>query len=108
MIVTRIIPTKKTYRYETDMKKNYSFSVTLRCPVCGSTDIDLTEDNTYGKCNVCNKEFPGGYDELVELNQANIEAAVEDKKEEIYKDVEKELHDRLKKAFNGNKYVKIK
>ena len=48
------------------MKKNYNFSVTLRCPVCGSTDIDLSEDMTYGKCNMCNKEFPGGYDELVE------------------------------------------
>ena len=108
MIVTRIIPTKKTYRYETNMKKNYSFSVTLRCPVCGSTDIDLTEDKTYGKCNACNKEFPRGYDELVELNQAIINAAVEEKKEEIYKDLEKDLHERLKKAFKGSKSIKIK
>ena len=50
------------------MKKNYDFSVTLRCPVCGSTDIQVSEDKTYGKCNKCNKEFFGGYDELVELN----------------------------------------
>lgn len=90
------------------MKKNYSFSVTLRCPVCGSTDIELSEDKTYGKCNMCNKEFSGGYDELVELNQSTISAAVEDKKEEIQKDLAKELNDRLKKAFRGSKYIKIK
>jgi hypothetical protein len=57
---------------------------------------------------MCNKEFPGGYDELVELNQANIDAAVEDKKAEIQKDLAKELNDRLKKAFKGSKYIKIK
>lgn len=90
------------------MKNNYSFSVTLRCPVCGSTDIDLSEDKTCGKCRMCNKEFLGGYDELVELNQATIEAAVEEKKEEITKDLEKELHDRFKKAFKGSKYINIK
>ena len=90
------------------MKKDYSFSVKLRCPVCGSTDIDLSEDKTYGICKMCNKEFPGGYDELVELNQAIIEAAVDEKKEEITKDLEKELHDRFKKAFKGSKYIKIK
>lgn len=90
------------------MKKNYNFSVTLRCPICGSDDIDLSEDKSYGKCNMCGKEFPGGYDELVDLNQATINAAVEDKKAEIAKYVEKELHDRLKRAFKGSKNIKFK
>ena len=90
------------------MKKNYNFSITLRCPVCGSTDIDLSEDKTYGKCNMCNKEFPGGYDELVELNLATIDAAVEDKKGEIEKDLAKELKEKLKKAFKGSRHIKIK
>lgn len=90
------------------MKKDYSFSVTLRCPVCGSTDIDLSEDKSFGKCNMCNKEFPGGYDELVELNQATIDAAVEERKTEIRKDFEKEMRDMLKKAFKGSKNIKIR
>ena len=81
------------------MKKNYSFSVMLRCPICGSADIDLSEDKSYGKYNMCNKEYLGGCDELVELNQATIDAALEEKKSEIQKGLEKELHDRLKKAF---------
>ncbi len=90
------------------MKKNYSFSVPLRCPICGSTDIEITEDKTFGKCNMCNKEFPGGYDELVELNQASIEAALEDKKTEIQEDFEKDLKNMFKKAFKGNKNIRIK
>ena len=90
------------------MKKNYDFTVQLRCPVCGSTDIDITEDKSYGKCNMCNKEFPGGYDELVELNQAHIQDEVDAKKEEIQKDLEKDIHDMFKKAFKGNKYIKFK
>lgn len=90
------------------MKRNYDFSVQLRCPICGSSDIDVTEDKTYGKCNMCNKEFPGGYNELVELNQANIQNEIEAKEAEIKKDVEKDIHDMFKKAFRGNKFFKIK
>lgn len=90
------------------MKKNYSFSVTLKCPVCGSTDIDLSDDKSYGKCNMCNKEFSGGYDELVQLNQATIDAAVEDRKADILKVFEKEFHDRLKSTLRRNKCIKIK
>lgn len=88
------------------MKKNYNFTVQLRCPICGSTDIDVTEDKTYGKCNMCNKEFLGGYDELVELNQAYIQAEIDAKKEEIVKDAEQDIKDIFKRAFKGNKYIK--
>lgn len=90
------------------MKKNYDFSVSLMCPVCGSTDIELTEDKTYAKCNKCNKEFPGGYDELVELNQAHIQDEIDAKGKEILKDLEKDITERFKKSFKGNKYIKIK
>ena len=90
------------------MKKNYNFSVQLRCPVCGSTDIEITEDKTYGKCNMCNKEFHGGYDELVSLNQTNIQEEIDAMKQEVKEDLEKNIHDMLKKAFKGNKNIKIK
>jgi ribosomal protein L37AE/L43A len=90
------------------MKKNYNFSVQLRCPVCGSTDIEITEDKTYGKCNMCNKEFHGGYDELVELNQANIQDEMDAMKAEVKLDAVKYLRESLKKAFKGNKYIKFK
>lgn len=90
------------------MKNNYDFTVQLRCPVCGSTDIDITDDKSYGKCNECNKEFPGGYDELVELNQALIQDEVDEIQQELKNDIEKDIKDMFKKAFKGNKNIKIK
>ena len=54
------------------------------------------------------REYFGGYDELVELNQALIEETLDDKKFEIKKDIEKDIHEMLNKAFKGNKHVKIK
>lgn len=89
------------------MNKHYDFTVQLHCPVCGSTDIDISDDNAYGKCNTCNKEFLGGYDELVESNQSFIQDAIDAKKDEIKKDIERDLKNRLKNAFKGSKNVKI-
>lgn len=63
------------------MKKSYNKSVQLRCAVCGSADdFESNEDKTYIKCKKCNKEYHGGYDELVELNQAHIQEELEDTK----------------------------
>ena len=90
------------------MKKNYNFTIQLRCPVCGSTDIEITADKSLSKCNKCNKVFHGGLDELKELNQAQSQDERDAKKEEIQKDFEKEVHDMFKKAFKGNKYIKFK
>lgn len=91
------------------MKKDYSKSIQLRCVVCGSeSDFECNEDRTYIKCTKCNREYLGGYDELVELNQAHIQDEIDDLKDEVKQDAEKYLRDSLKKALKGNKYIKIK
>ena len=91
------------------MRKDYNKSIRLRCVVCGSdSDFESNEDKTYIKCTRCNREYLGGYDELVELNQALIDEEVEATKQEVKEDLEKEIHEMLKKAFKGNKYIKIK
>ena len=91
------------------MKKPYDRSIQLRCIVCGSADdFEYNEDKTYIKCKKCNKAYPGGYDELVELNQAHIQEEVDEIQQEVKEDLEKEIKDMLKKAFKGNKYIKIK
>lgn len=89
--------------------KNYSRNIQLRCVVCGSdSDFESNEDKTYIKCTKCNREYPGGYDELVELNKEFIDEEIERTKDEIANDVHDELSAMLKKAFKGNKHFKIK
>ena len=91
------------------MKKDYYKSIRLRCVVCGSdSDFESNEDKTYIKCTKCNREYLGGYDELVELNQTLIDKEIEATRQEVKEDLEKDIHDMLKKAFKGNKYIKIK
>ena len=91
------------------MKKDYSKSIRLRCIVCGSdSDFECNEDKTYVKCTKCNREYIGGYDELVELNKGLIDEELEQTKEEIACDIHNDLTTMLKNAFKGNKFIKIK
>ncbi|MGL5563641.1 MAG: hypothetical protein ACRDCN_13640 [Tannerellaceae bacterium] len=85
------------------MKDNYSKSIALRCIVCGGQDFEFNEDNSYFKCNLCNREYIGGYNELVELNKGTIFQEVEAFKTEVNKDIS----DILKTAFKENN-IKIK
>lgn len=55
------------------MKNNYNKPISLRCITCGdSSSFEFNEDKTWVKCSKCNTEYNGGYDKLVELNQAEI------------------------------------
>jgi ribosomal protein S27E len=90
------------------MKDSYNKSIQLRCITCGDVDFEFNDDKTWVKCNRCGKEYNGGYDELVELNQETINLELEKTKEEIGKDLHKEMTDVFKKAFKGNKNIKFK
>lgn len=77
----------------------------LRCVICGCDDqFESNEDNSYIKCTFCNKEYFGGIEELKECNQD----AFNEVKEEIQKDASAYIEERLKNAFKGCKYIKIK
>lgn len=55
----------------------------LICDTCGSNNSFRTnEDKSYVKCCACDREYLGGYNELLELNQTYIreKAIVEGKK----------------------------
>jgi hypothetical protein len=91
------------------MKKGYNTTIQLRCIVCGMDDcFEYNEDKSHIKCTNCGKEYFGGYDELVECNQQEINSVVESKKDEIAKDFKKDIEDMFKNAFKGNHFIKIK
>lgn len=85
------------------LKNNYE--IRLRCAICGCEDqFEFNDDKSYIKCAFCNKEYFGGIEELKELNNE----AFEDAKKEIQKDAASYIKDQFKKAFKGNKHIKIK
>lgn len=63
-----------------------------------------------GACEFCvaGIQCLAAFDELVELNQAQIQEELEDTKAEIKKDLEKDIHDVFKKAFKGSKIINLK
>ena len=79
-----------------------SYEIRLRCATCGCDDkFEFNDDKSYIKCTFCKREY---FEELKELNQE----AFDDVKEEIQKDAASFIKDQLKKAFKGNKNIKIK
>lgn len=90
------------------MKNRYKTSVALVRKGCGSKEITLSDDKSHAKCNICLREYAGGYDELIKLNQSRINAGVEKMKKEIVQDARKDIEKMFKDAFKGNKFFKLK
>jgi ribosomal protein S27E len=90
------------------MKDNYDKSIQLKCVTCGDSDFEFNEEKTWVKCNRCGREYLGGYDELVELNQENINRELDETKKEITKDLKNDITKMFKDAFKGNKNIKFK
>lgn len=85
------------------MEKNYKGK--LRCATCGSdSHFEFNDDKSYIKCTFCNREYLGGYDELLDLNQESIE----DVKSKIAKDAKEEIVNQIKNAFKDDKNFRIK
>jgi len=91
------------------MKKNYNKEMHLRCVVCGSDQhFEYNDDKSYVKCNLCNREYLGGYDELKEMNEALIADGIEELKKEVGADIKQEISDMFRNAFKGCKNITIK
>lgn len=81
-------------------KDHYSRQVSLRCLTCGATYAFETDKKTgYVTCHKCNRVYRGGEEELVGLN----EALIEDEKELLFEEVQKDIEKEFKKAFKNLK-----
>lgn len=79
------------------MDKDYNRNIKLRCAVCGDdTSFEFNEDKSYVKCTRCGREYFGGYNELVELNQEQINSEIQNIQEEVAKDLEDEIRKMFK------------
>lgn len=77
----------------------------LRCATCGDTEsFEFNDDKSYIKCVKCNREYFGGYDELLSYNQETIEEV----KGQVEADAEAYIKKSLENAFKGNKFFKFK
>lgn len=88
----------------TDANKS-NRSATLLCATCGGDQFALEgSDKTIelACCVDCGREFTK--DELIEENGANINEHVK----EMSKEIAQDMRDTLKKAFQGNKHIKLK
>jgi hypothetical protein len=81
------------------MKSEYKGSTTLICTSCGSKNLEVSADKAQAKCNACHREYPGGYKELVRLNQPRIDADIENMKKQVLDDTEADLLKTLDSIF---------
>ncbi|CAI0987665.1 Uncharacterised protein [Serratia proteamaculans] len=68
--------------------------------------MEHSEDSEIVKCIGCGKELTN--DELIQENGVSIDSHVNEVKEELTKDIQKQFNDILKKAFKGSKNIMIK
>lgn len=85
------------------MKDKYEKSVTLRCVTCGDTELEYSEDKSTILCKRCGKEYPGGYDELVALNQHEIDEELEKLGKEVLDDAKVAFDKMIKKMNRKNR-----
>ena len=83
------------------MEKHYSRS--LRCNTCGGEDFEFNEDQSHVKCNNCGREYPGGYEELLQYNQEVQDEVFE----EMEQDAENMIIKQLQQVFKNNKNIKF-
>jgi len=90
--------------------EKYNRSIKLLCPTCGCSDFSYEEgsDETIQvmTCASCGREFDK--DELIRENSENIDENLSEIKEEVVKDAAEELRKYLRKAFFGNKNIRLK
>ncbi len=90
------------------MNSKYNIKIDLECITCGGQDFNYNEDKSYVKCNLCDKEYLNGYDELVEMNEEKINGSIQSKKSEIVQDLREDINKMFKDAFKGSKFLKFK
>ncbi|GAT64057.1 hypothetical protein [Paludibacter jiangxiensis] len=71
--------------------------IRLICATCGSdSHFEFNEKKSHIKCTNCNREYSGGYNELLELNKDRI-------RQQMAQEAKSEILNHLKEAFKTTK-----
>ena len=77
------------------------YRIQLTCATCGDADLfEFNDDKSYIKCVKCGRKYPGGYDELVQLNEETIEDSIEEIKTEVKNDIVEQINKAINKKIN--------
>ena len=68
----------------------------MMCPICGGTQFETDDSTTFVKCARCDLEI--SKEALIRSNEPNIELHVEEAKDQILKDIQKDIR-KMFKAF---------
>ena len=89
---------------------NYSRNIELVCPTCGGSQFeygdDIENDRAEVRCIGCDRIATK--EELIKENSESIDEHAGEIGKEAVDDLAKEMEKELKKAFRGNKNIKIK
>jgi len=89
--------------------EKYNRNISLLCPTCGGSHFEyetgVDETIEVAKCASCGRSITK--DELLRENSENIHEHVSEMAEQVKNDLAKELQESLKKAFSGNKNIRI-
>ena len=91
-------------------KDKYSRNIELQCPTCGGSQFeygeDIDNDHASVRCIGCDRILTK--DELIQENAENIDEHAQEIGKEALDDFAKKMKNDLKRAFRGNKHIKIK
>lgn len=80
--------------------------VPLSCPTCGSSQFKVSEAEAAPvECARCGRSLTR--EQLIGENTENISAHVEEVKAQVTEEVRRDLKDMLRKAFSGDKNIRI-
>jgi predicted RNA-binding Zn-ribbon protein involved in translation (DUF1610 family) len=90
--------------------EKYNRNVSLLCPTCGCTQFEfgkgVDETIEIAKCASCGRKLTK--DELIQENSENISEHMREIGSQVTKYLAKEMKESFKKAFKGNKNIRIK
>lgn len=79
------------------MKDDYSRSISLECVSCGGAQFEYDDEDESSpvRCTGCNRIYVR--EELIGANQARIDAGIEELKDDVFEDLQKDLDSILRK-----------